>query len=406
MSDPDELGEETLGRWIREAGDASVAPEPRYARRLRRMVLARVSPQPHSSRWTRRHTAMGLAGLAALVLIGVILWPVGPELSWAQVVSAVRAKPWIHGTANVPEEGTHEFWLSPARGISASRSGELVYFDDDRAQVSYCFDRQQKTLVREPEIPGRNEQAHSFLRLLDAVFRGDAKLDNPFPGMELVDQRRRHLQWAGRPWVEYQLDLRADSAEDRLTLLIDPQSRLPESMTILSTRRDDSPREKPTEVKFTFDYPEQGPADVYALGVPHDATIDDRVPNGELARLHEGMKNSRERFPRTYLVVVTHAVRSGIQPIPMFIWRKGDKWRREYRLPVARTPEERKALRELKPPPAGPEAAAWWKERTKGWRMDPMEICDGFAVFGDTSKTEKAQWKRVRSGTDLGSYRS
>jgi hypothetical protein len=91
----------------------------------------------------------------------------------------------------------------------------------------------------------------------------------------------------------------------------------------------------------------------------------------------------------------------------MFIWRKGEKWRREYRFPLARTPEERRAFKELKFPPAGPEAAAWWREMTKGWRVNPIEICDGRAVYGDTSKTEKTEWKKVHSGPDLlGSYRS
>ncbi|HKI21028.1 MAG TPA: hypothetical protein VKA15_24255, partial [Isosphaeraceae bacterium] len=215
---------------------------------------------------------------------------------------------------------------------------------------------------------------------------------------------------AGRSWTEYQLDLRADWGEMRLTFRVDPQSRLVESMTRVSTPRGDAPKEKPYEEKFTFDYPEQGPADIYALGVPRTATIDDRVPKGELARLYDGVKNSRDQFPRTYLAIVTHRLRSGerteYQPIPMFFWRKEKKWRREYRLPVARTPEERKVFNELKPPPAGPKAAVWWKEATKGWRVNPIEICDGSAVYGDTSKTEKTEWKKDHIGTDLGSYGS
>ena len=406
MSRPDHREEERLGLWIREAGDPSVLPEPRLARRLRKTVLARIGRDSPPARLTRRRAALGVVASAALVLVSVVVWVTGSDLSWAQVVAAVQAKPWIRATAKVPEVGTYESWFSPVRQVSASRDGENVFFDDYREKVRYRYESQKKTLVREPESPAGKAQSLSFQRLFDAIFRGNTKLDNPFPGVEIVNQKNRHLREAGRSWTEYQLDLRADSFDRRLTFRVDPQSRLVESMTVVSTTRGDSPKEKHDEVKFTFDYPEQGPADIYALGVPRTATIDDRVPKGELARLHDGVKNSRDRFPRTYLAIVTRSVRSGSRPIPMFIWRKEEKWRREYRLPVARTPEERKVFNELKPPPAGPTAAAWWRETTKGWRMNPIEICDGSAVYGDTSKTEKAEWKKVRSGSDLGSYRS
>jgi hypothetical protein len=285
------------------------------------------------------------------------------------------------------------------------RRGEHAILDDYRRKVRETFDPQTKTLTREPESRIGKEQARSLQTLFDAIFRGDDTLNNPNPGWELVGQTCRNVQEAGRSWVEYRLDLRHDTAEERLTVRVDPQTRLPESMTI-KTSRGGAPKEEPSERKFTFAYPEQGPADIYALGVPRTATIDDRVPGGELARLHNGVSESRERFPRSYLAVVTHALRTDSTPLPMFLWRKGEKWRREYRWPVARTPEERGALHGLKPPPAGPEAVAWWRETTKGWRVNPMEICDGLAVYGDTSKTEKAAWTKIRNGTDLGSYRN
>jgi hypothetical protein len=407
MSRPDHHEDELLGLWIREAGDPSILPEPRFAQRLRKTVLARIGRDAPPARFPRPRAALSVVASAALVLVSIVVWVTGSDLSWAQVVAAVQAKPWIHATATMPEGGTYEFWISPVREVSASRDGESVVFDDHRGKVHSRYDPQTKTLVREPESSSRKEHSLSFHRLFDAIFRGNTKLDSPYPEMEIVHQKNRRLREAGRSWTEYQLDLRDDLVDKRLTLRVDPQSRLVESMTVDSIPRGDAPKEKRFEVKYTFDYPEQGPADIYALGVPRTATIDDHVPKGELARLYDGVKTSRDRFPRTYLAIVTRSVRSNSQPIPMFIWRKEKKWRREYRLPLARTPEERKAIKALKPPPAGPNAAAWWKETTKGWHVNPMEICDGRAVYGDTSRTEKPAWKKVRSGADLlGSYRN
>jgi len=406
MSRPDDREEELLGLWIREAGDPSVLPELRSAQRLKETVLARIGRDAPRARLTRRRAALSVVASAALVLVGVVVWVTGSDLSWAQVVAAVQAKPWIHGTVKWPDGRTHESWFSPLRQVSAGGDSEQLVFNDYREKVRYIYDSQEKTLVFEPESPAVTERSLSFQRLFDAIYRGNAKLDNPFPEMEIVNQKKRHLREGGRSWIEYQLELRADWGDVRLTFRVDPQSRLVESMTDITTPRGDASREKHSEVKWTFDYPEQGPADIYALGVPRTATIDDRVPKGELARLYDGVKNGRDRFPRTYLAIVTHSLRSGSQPIPMFIWRKEKKWRREYRLPVAGTPEERKAFRGLKFPPAGPEAAAWWKDTTKGWRVNPLEMCDGSAVYADTSKTEKIEWKKDHIGTDLGSYGS
>ena len=378
----------------------------RFAERLRSEVLSRLVLEPRRASRTRRRVVQIVVGLAALVLVGLITWIAEADRSWAGVVAAVRSRPWIHAAAAVPDAGDYELWLSPVRGVSASRSDEEVIFDNHSEKVRYHFQPSTGTLAREPEPARASAEWRSLLGLFESVFRGDATLTDPFPGMKVLSQKRRSVEEAGRSRVEYQLDLRAGSIDRRLTIRVDPRTRLPESMTIAGLARGASPKDVPEEATFLFDYPDQGPADLHALGVPQATKIDDRVPGGELARLMDQVRSSRDRFPRNYLAIVTHALRSGTKPIPQFLWRKGEKWRREYRYPVARTPEERKALANLNPPPPGPEAVAWWLETTRTWRVSPIEICDGTAVYGDVSKSEKAEWKRVRNGTDLGAYRT
>jgi hypothetical protein len=152
------------------------------------------------------------------------------------------------------------------------------------------------------------------------------------------------------------------------------------------------------EATMLFDYPEHGPADIYALGVPRSARLEDRVPQGDLARVIDGVNRSREKFPKTYLAIVTKDFGTGYLPAPQFFWRKGDRWRREYRLPVAHTPEERKAIKALKFPPAGTDMVAWWKATTRGWRVQPVEVCDGNAIYAHVSKTSEPEWKKIHRG--------
>jgi hypothetical protein len=400
MSNPDDHLDGLLEQWVRDAGVPHVPPDPSFRVRLREMIVARTNPSVPQAKgtlrpWARRRTVICVCGLAAVTLLGVLLALIGSEPSWAQVVATVRAKPWIHATARVPDKGSGEFWFSSELEVAASRFGEQADYANYRENVRYSYDPQTKAVVR-AKTQGDKNQLRSFLEVFEAIFRGDATLKNPLTGGQLVDQKRRNVRDAGRSWTEYQLDLRADWGETQLTFRVDPKTRLPDSMTVTSTCRDEVARAASMDAVFTFDYPEQGPADIYALGVPRLARIVDRMPQGELARLLDGIKASRDGFPRTYVVVFT---RGNPHVLPQFIWRKGDKWRREYRIPEA--PEVRKALTEIKPPPVGPEAAAWWIEKTKSWRPNPMEICDGTTVYGDMTKTEKPQWSKIRSGPGL-----
>ena len=67
-----------------------------------------------------------------------------------------------------------------------------------------------------------------------------------------------------------------------------PKSRLPRFWDIESSGGERLRRE--------FDYPESGPADVVAMGVPATARRVDRVPADDLVRVLDGLKTGRNRF--------------------------------------------------------------------------------------------------------------
>jgi len=410
--DPDE---ELLAQWVREAGDPMVPPQPQYAETLRARILGRLgSPSRPRLRVTTR-AALLLAGVAGLVLLGLLFWSRGSDTGWTQVVAAMRAKSWIHTTVTLPDGTRAESWISPTADVSASREGDRVTFDDYRAKVRYCYDPDKKVLVRTPASSAFKESVLSFLRLFEAILRGDRAVSSPLPGVELVSQTRSHAEERGRSWIVYELVLRSDAVENRLRLRVDPQTLLLHSMTIIAPIDDEMraklreesskgkikgelPKGDRMEATMFFDYPDHGPADIYALGVPRSVPLEDRVPQGDLARVIDGVNQSREKFPKTYLAIVTKAFGTDSMPAPQFLWRKGDRWRREYRYPVAHTLEERKAINALKFPPAGTDMVAWWKATTRGWRVQPMEFCDGNAVYGDVGKTSEPEWKKIHSG--------
>ena len=79
-------------------------------------------------------------------------------------------------------------------------------------------------------------------------------------------------------------------------------------------------------MRFVLDYPEEGPADIYALGVPRSAKIVDRVPKPDLARVIDGVKTSRQRFADSYYAIVAETMDDPRG-------RRSDKWWQAARSP-------------------------------------------------------------------------
>jgi hypothetical protein len=62
-----------------------------------------------------------------------------------------------------------------------------------------------------------------------------------------------------------------------------------------------------TDSKAIFDYPENGPKDIYELGVPKSAKILDYSPTPELLEVMEAYRFHRDNAPARYIVIVVYA---------------------------------------------------------------------------------------------------
>src|SRR5262245_11466625 len=109
----------------------------------------------------RRHVRKLVgAGLAATLLLAALISCLGSRNAWAQVASAVRAKPWIRGTARGPDGALQgpdgekaELWLSPGKKVAAfvvSKSGEPIVarHADLNLHEGYSYEAKDKTVFR------------------------------------------------------------------------------------------------------------------------------------------------------------------------------------------------------------------------------------------------------------------
>ena len=116
-------------------------------------------------------------------------------------------------------------------------------------------------------------------------------------GEKVLEQHRREVTERGQKWIEFDLVFWRGN---RGTLRVDPQTRLPVSLTLTAPKSSG-----PASWVWSFDYPTTGPGDIYALGVPATAKIEDHTPSDEGARVLDGMAASRSRIGDFRLDVVT-----------------------------------------------------------------------------------------------------
>ena len=377
------------------SGDLRVAVERLKRRPVPEAVMQRVldraarggSPIRWTNRRSRQKTVFGFAAaVAACVILG--LWFSRPSDLWAEVVRAVQVKPWIHGTLQGANPGeSREFWFSTSRGSGGSRDAEQTSFFDDRLKTVCRYNAKEKVLYRLPISAEYLAESQQFLETVQGLFHGDAKLKAEVPGMILKDQERTQTAKDGRRWDEYELVYQIPSRSDadvRMTFVVDAQTRLPHSMTMKSTRGE--------SVEWTFDYPENGPADIYALGVPKDAKLVDRIPTDDMSRILAAMEAGRDRFDDFHAIVIRDLPRDMLPghgpgrkfPMAFLVWKKGTRWRVEVGMAAALLND---------PVPPNQDKKEWVREACKKAFFTTCNVCDGKAVYAGEMPSESKKHK-------------
>jgi hypothetical protein len=189
---------------------------------------------------------------------------------------------------------------------------------------------------------------------------------------EVVSQKRREVWEAGKKWIEFDVEFSRGDIRSG-TLRVDPETRLPVFLAMKS-------------YKCLFDYPADGPSDIYAVGVPATITIDDRMPSEACLQVLRGMAASRARIGGFRLVVTVDVPNQGFGSI---VWRKGDRWRID-----SCSSTGPRSMRGAKPPdglgwgdPAAQKLGLFW--------VAPKYICDGKMVYQNTV-TVADEWRHHR----------
>jgi hypothetical protein len=351
------------------------------------------APARAMAAWTKRACFAG-AGVAAVALIALLFCLQPSNIAWSQVAEAVRAMPWIHMKVVAGRGQSAETWISFSRNVAAMRAAQMVSYDDLRSGIRYEYDLPKKKLYRLSVNNGAAEEIESVVGLFQAVFRGDAIREGDLFRHRIVKQRQQTVTEQGRRWILYELELEPQGGGPKppveippisMVIRVNPEKMLPSSWTITQGKFEVTQPDSKTvtreavKVEIAFDYPAEGPVDIYALGVPRDAPVEDRMPPPDLNRIIKIVQQHRRDFG-DYLAVAGGYSRDESYIVHL-IRCKGDKFRVD------------EGIGDTRHVASGDEMEQWWRGRGKELLLAGAALSDGRRAYEHSFVKSEPWWK-------------
>jgi len=265
---------------------------------------------------------------AAVVIIAVTLGIYtfmgnGASVALARVVDNMKKMPWMHGIGRFVQgdkELQYEKWVSHISKIRITKhwSGKVT-FSDYAKHREYEYD---------PEF-----QAVNIRYIADFDYKC-AGLDSPYHMLEYFKKyaldhggsvERRSGQYEGETVDIYEISWPVESQIQIGKIYVNTGRHLPMAAEI-------SVSEPNGAIigtgNLSFDYPEQGPSDIYEVGVPLTAKVIDKVPPLDFLNLYEAYKKHRRAISR-YISIMTSADADGVIKRVNVIFCKGRTTRLE-----------------------------------------------------------------------------
>jgi len=307
--------------------------------------------------------ALRVAVAAATVLLVVVLawWllsrsDVMPS-AYAQLMEVVensQKAQWLHARGTVSGQDV-EMWLSLRPFIAFVRRGDHVEALDAEAHRQHSYDPVTNTLTIQyvPGTPAEVSQAPNFLSLVMAQLK---------EGHVQITTSREVA--GGAEYVVYTVT--SVEGGQQATLTVDASTQ---RLVKMESQDPQSPC-GPGPFQMDFEYPASGPVDIYALGVPRNAKIVDKMPAVGILDLYQNVEKARERFAHTYYAIIYQGTPDSKGSYDLdqvtVVYKKNGKYRVErYRLYLDEmvSTDALRQLRELAPPDDMAALEAWTKTR-------------------------------------------
>lgn len=247
--------------------------------------------------------------LAALIGIHRFGWSVdGATLALGNVIDSTKKMPWMHIVMDFQPGNRHaEYWYCFDRSIEIHKQAHTIAYYDFSKNEQHVYDVESNTITLSyfggihfaHEAPGA-ESPWAFLEKLLQKKRTEGGKINKAKG-EYYD--------SAVDIYEVTLPSRAHIGPTVIKIIADSTTNLLIAYHQQTVKRGRNGEEIGTEeFELSFDFPSDGPADLYAVGVPESATIIDNLPQPKAAEILKRYQELRKPFnEQRFLSVVVRA---------------------------------------------------------------------------------------------------
>jgi len=250
---------------------------------------------------------------AAAIVIAVVLVGInqfggsidGANVAFGQIKQAVENVPWVH-SVNSNSNCSDEGWLSFVRQIEINKKADgKVTYTDYRKKVKYVYSPETETITLS-DISNKK----FALGTTDLFSLIEAYLDKERArGAELT---RQNGLYHDMPAEILAITRSENNWTEEIKIFLNTESYLPLAVEVESG---DLNGESSYIGHVTFDYPENGPQDIYALGVPQSARIIDLLPEPDALEVLHTYQEYRDNAPSKYAAVMIFDIEGSVMMV-------------------------------------------------------------------------------------------
>jgi hypothetical protein len=258
--------------------------------------------------WTLRRAGALIAAAAVFIAVFIGINHFGGStnittIAFADISAAMQNVPWQHSVSKGFEkgvQGTSEQWIGFASGILAFQSSDgKVNFFDNKTHKRYAYDPQSRSITI--TYTGETNFSSDFSSLVSMVDNMLKRFENR--GADITTSETKY-QGQKVQLQEISLSLAEPINQNQtFKLYIQPDSKL---LLASQGKAIDAQGNIITNSETTYSYPPNGPADIYALGVPRDAAVISNLPTDEALTLWDKCRQSRAKATNKYVAIITH----------------------------------------------------------------------------------------------------
>jgi len=312
-----ELHDRVLGSLLRTMEESTKQPSIRQEPNIWRIIV--------KSKTTK-------FAAAAVIIIGIMIGlnfltgsPDGASIAFAEIADNMEKMPWMHGVVEGVGERL-EAWFSFERKVVVSKrgSGEIRYHDGLK-QVIWVFDPKTNTITisytAEDALAGIGQSVLGFPKLILKFFDES--------GGKIIEET---CKYKGKNSKIYRMSGVMGGMDIKVEMIVDMDKNIP---LFINQKVFDKDGVVKVEANAYFDYPENGPDNIYEVGVPKSAKVVDNLPTEEIPQLLETYRLHRDNSPSRYIAVVTDEwfnqdTNASIIHNASIIYREGPTQRVEY----------------------------------------------------------------------------